>query len=350
MKGIAVGDLFIPKEMMAETFRVEGVRETVTDISLLEFECRDRNDIRRKIREIEAKGPDAVPAPPGFTRLAEDAEILAVHLAPVPRSVLERAKKLKVVCTARGGVDNISMEVLNNRRIPVINTPHHNTNAVAEYVVGLAIAETRNIARSHHALMGGTWRELYRNSECILELAGAKFGIIGFGQIGRLVARKLGAFDMDILVHDPYVEDGIIVNAGCRAVDLESLLSESDIVSIHVRPSKTTHGMIGERELRKMKRTSVLINTARARLVDLDALVRALKEGWIGGAAIDVFEEEPAPPDHALFSLDNVTFTNHRAGDTRNAYWKAPLLMGEQLRVFLAGRRPVFVANPQVFE
>ena len=349
MKGVAVGDLFIPKEKMAEAFRVEGVREVVSEISLLEFECRDRHDIRGKIREIEAKGPDAVPAPPGLDRLMEDAQVLAVHLSPVPRSVLERAKKLKVVCTARGGVDNISMEILNDRRIPVITSPHHNTNAVAEYVVGLAIAETRNIARAHHALKGGTWRELFGNSECILELAGAKCGIIGFGQIGRLVARKLKSLDMDVLVHDPFVDESTVREAGCRAVDLATLLTESDVLSLHVRQTQSTRGMIGERELRMMKPTAVLINTARARLVDPDALVRALSEGWIGGAAIDVFEEEPAPPGHPLFALDNVTLTNHRAGDTQNAYWKAPLLIGEQLSMFLAGRRPLFVANPQVF-
>ncbi len=271
-----MGDLFIPKEKMAEVFRIEGVREFVSEISLLDFECRDRHDIRGKIREIEAKGPDAVPAPPGLERLMEGAEVLAVHLSPVPRSVLEPAKELKVVCTARGGVDNISMEVLNDRRIPVINSPHHNANAVAEYVVGLAIAETRNIARAHHALKGGAWRELYRNTECILELAGAKFGILGFGQIGRLVARKLKSFDMDILVHDPFVDADAVAKAGCRVVDFDSLLSESDIVSLHLRQTQATRGMIGERELRLMKPTAVLINTARARLVDPDALVRAL--------------------------------------------------------------------------
>jgi D-3-phosphoglycerate dehydrogenase len=350
MKGVAVGDLFIPKERMAELFGNEKVRKFVSEISMVEFRCKDRDEIRRKMRNIEANGPDSETAPSDLRRLLKEADILAVHLCPVPRSILEHANKLRVVCTARGGVDNIDMAALNERRIPVINTPHHNTNAVAEYVLGLMIAETRNIARSHSALKSGAWRERYANTECIPELSGSKIGILGFGQIGRAVVKKLQPFNVEILVCDPYVNTHTVEELGYRSVDLETLLRESDIISLHVRLMESTRRMIGERELRSMKQSSYIINTARAGLIDLDALVRALKENWISGAAIDVFEEEPAPKDHPLFTLDNVTVTNHRAGDTRNAYWAAPLLMGEQLALFLHGQKPQFVANPEVLE
>ncbi|KPJ88134.1 MAG: hypothetical protein AMS17_06500 [Spirochaetes bacterium DG_61] len=350
MKGLAVGDLFIPKERMAELFGNEGVREFVTEILMVEFECKDRDDVRRKIRNMEANGPDSEPAPSDLKRFIGDADILAVHLCPVSRSILERANKLRVVCTARGGVDNIDMAALNERLIPVINTPHHNTNAVTEYVVGLMIAETRNIARSHFALRNGTWRERYPNTEFIPELSGSKIGILGFGQIGRAVAKKLKPFDVEILVYDPYVNKETVQESGYRSVDLGTLLRESDIVSLHVRLTDSTRGMIGEEELRTMKPSSYIINTARAGLIDLNALVRALKENWISGAAIDVYEEEPAPLHHPLFTLDNVTVTNHRAGDTRNAYWNAPVLMGKQLAMLLRGQKPRFVVNPEVLE
>lgn len=348
MKGVAVGDRFIPKEKMAELFQVEGVRGTVTEIIPLDFESVDRSDIRRKIRNIEANGPAAESPPAGLGAAIEDAEILAVHLCPVSRSIIEKAKNLKVICTARGSVDNLDVAVLCERRIPIITTPHHNSNAVAEYVVGLMIAETRNIARSYSALRGGTWREHYGNSSLIPELRGAQIGLLGFGQIGRLVAEKLESFGAKILVCDPLVAEADVKKAGYTYVDRERIFRESDILSLHVKLTADTRGIVGERELRLMKPSAYLVNTARAALVDTAALVHALKERWISGAAVDVFEEEPAPPDHPLLSLDNVTVTNHRAGDTRDAYWLAPLLMGEQLAMYLRGQKPRFLANPEV--
>jgi len=348
MKGIAVGDLFIPTEKMNEIFMVDGVKEKICEVETLTFESKDRDDIRQKIRNIEAHGPEAEPPPVRLFELVKDADILAIHLCPVSRKLIEHADCLKVICTARGGTENIDMEAVNERKIPVINTPHHNANAVAEYVVGLMITETRNIARSYHALRNGEWRELYCNSTHIPELSGSMVGIVGFGQTGRLVAEKLKGFDVGLAVCDPYVDESAIRLSGCRSADLETVLSESDIVSIHVRLSENTRGMIGEKELRTMKPSAYLINTARAGLIDLDALVMALAEGWIQGAAVDVYEREPAPVDHPLFSLDNVTVTTHRAGDTLNAYWKAPQLMGAQLAKHLAGERPAFLANPHI--
>ena len=349
MKGVAVGDLFIPADKMAALFSAEDVRDTIDDVGVVTFESRNREDIRKKIRKSEAKGPEAVPPPARLFELVEDADILAIHLCPVSKKLIERACNLKVICTARGGTENIDMEAVNERKIPVINTPHHNSNAVAEYVVGLMIAETRNIARSHCSLKNGIWRELYGNTGYIPELSGATVGILGFGQTGRLVAKKLGFLDVDIIVHDPFVENVAIEKEGFRPVCFKELLAESDIVSIHVQLTEDTRRMVGEDELCTMKPSSYLINTARAGLVDLDALVRALREGWIAGAAIDVYEKEPTPPDHPLFSLDNVTVSNHRAGDTLNAYLKAPLLMARQLAIYLRGEKPAFLANPHIF-
>jgi D-3-phosphoglycerate dehydrogenase / 2-oxoglutarate reductase len=348
MKAVAVGDLFIPREKMAELFRVEGVREAVTESTLLEFEGIDRNDIRRKIRNIEAHGPAAEAPPSGLAAAIEEAAILAVHLCPVSAAIIEKARSLKVVCTARGSVDNLDVAALSRRRIPVITTPHHNTNAVAEYVIGLMIAETRNIARSHLALRGATWRERYNNSSFIPELRGSLVGILGYGQVGRLVAQKLASLGARIAVCDPLVPEADVRAAGYGYVDRETLFRECDILSLHVRLTRETRGMVGARELRMMKPSSYLVNTARAALVDSAALAHALREKWISGAAVDVFEEEPVPPDHPLLGLDNVTITNHRAGDTRDAYWMAPVLMGEQLALYLRGQKPQFMANPEV--
>lgn len=348
MKGLAVGDIFVPTSKMIEVFSTEGVKDKITEVVTTEFKSKSRDDIRRKIRNIEAHGTEAEAPPKDLEPLIRDVDILVIHLCPVSWKMLERAQHLKILGIIRGGVDNIDIKTATERGIAVINTPDHNAQAVAEYTIGLMIAETRNIARSHFALKNGEWRENYLNTEFIPELNGSTVGLVGFGHNGKLVAGTLSSFNVNILVHDPYVSNEIIEESGCHPVDFETLLKESDIVSIHVKLTPETQKMIGENELKMMKSTSYIINTSRAALFELKALTQALKEKWIMGAAVDVYEIEPAPSDYPLFSLDNVTLTSHRAGDTRNAYWKAPLLMGKQIAKLLRGEIPDFIVNPVV--
>ncbi len=352
MKGLAIGDLLVPTDKMRALFEVDGVKDKMTEVVSTDFINKDRADIRRTWRVIEDGGPGAEEPPKDMARLIEDVDFLAVHICPVSREMIDRARNLKVILSARGGLENIDMDAANDRKIPVIHTPHHNAQAVAEYAIGLMICETRNMARSEVAIRRDQkWREYYPNTENILELNGSTIGLLGFGQTGRLVAEKLRSFDLGrLLVFDPYVDQSEISSLGGEKAELEEVLAESDILSLHVRLTKDTRGMIGRDELRSMKESAYLINTARAGLVDTDALVTALRENWIRGAAVDVFDVEPAPMEHPLFSLDNVTVTNHRAGDTRNSYWKSPLLMGEQLAMLLAGEKPRYVVNKHVLE
>ena len=349
MVGLAVGDLLCPTDKMVLTYTVEGLKEKISRVISTDFVNKDRADIRRTWRNVEENGPGAEPPPHDLLKLIAEADLLAIQICPISAETLTAAPRLKAIVTARGGVENIDMKKATELGIPVLNTPNHNAQAVAEYAIGLMLAETRNIARSHLALKTDVgWREYYPNTEFIPELNGSTVGLVGFGQTGRLVAKRLQSFDVRILVHDPYADPQLVAQAGASLVDLETLLAESDIVSLHARQTASTRGMIGEKQLKMMKPWSYLINTARAGLVDLDAFCHALKERWIAGAAVDVYEAEPAGPDHPLFALDNVTVTNHRAGDTRNAYWKAPYLMGGQLLKVLQGEKPDFVANPEV--
>jgi D-3-phosphoglycerate dehydrogenase len=350
MKGLAVGDLLAPTKKMVEIFAVEGLRERMSGVVETEFKNKDRGDIRRTWRAVEEHGPEGEPPPEDLERLVRDVDILAVHICPVAAGIIEKAPRLRIIASARGGVENIDVRAATRKGVAVINTPNHNAQAVAEYAIGLMLAETRNIARSYHALKSGAWREYYANTEFIPELNGSTVGILGYGQTGRLVAKKLVSFDVEILVHDPFISKEAIEADGFKAVDFETLLRESDIVSVHVRLTPQTQGMFGEKQLRMMKPTSYIVNTARAGLFDLRILKRALEEKWIYGAAVDVYEKEPVSPDYPLLSLDNVTFTNHRAGDTRNAYWKAPLLMGKQVLKLLSGEKPDFIVNPEVLK
>ncbi|MCC8167564.1 MAG: 2-hydroxyacid dehydrogenase, partial [Planctomycetes bacterium] len=323
---VVVGDFLLPTEILEKVYHGDGVEKYVESYQKTDFKCETRADIRNVWRLLEEHGPSGVPAPDDLYGLVADAEVLAVHICPVNKEVIASAKNLKYILSARGGLENIDIAAATERGIPVFHTPHHNAAAVAEYTIGLILAETRNIARSHHALKNGVWQEYYPNSAFIPELNEHKGGIIGYGSNGRLVAENLRSFETEILISDPFVPDDVIAADGYTPKTLDDLLREADVITVHVRLTKDTAKMIGERQFAMMKPSAYFINGARSGLVDTDAMIAALRNKVIQGAAIDVFDTEPLPKDSPLVSIDNLTLTNHRAGDTRASYWNAPNL------------------------
>jgi D-3-phosphoglycerate dehydrogenase len=208
--------------------------------------------------------------------------------------------------------------------------------------MGMILSEIRNIARAHACLRAGQWRRSFPNSDAIPELCGKTVGLVGYGAVGRLVAGYLQAFGSRIIAFDPYCQGD---PAPAELVDLPTLMRESDVISIHARLTAETQHLVGERELRLMKPTAVLVNTARSGLVDEQALVRALQEKRLMGAALDVFDVEPLPPDHPLLTLDNVTIAPHLAGSTIDAFRNSPRMMAEHLRRMLTGGGRLPVVN-----
>lgn len=350
MKGVVVGDYLLPTEILEKFFHGDGIEQYITSYEKTNFVVKTRAEIRNVWRQLEMHGPSGVPYPEDLPALVKDAEVLVVHICPVSKELMDAAPNLKLIVSGRGGLENIAMDEATRRGIPVIHTPHHNANAVAEYTIGLMLAETRNIARSYLALKQGKWQEAYPNSAFIPELAELKIGIIGYGQNGQLVANKLKAFKPTILVSDPFVPDQVIKDDGFEPVSLDTLLTEADIITLHVRLTPQTAKMIGDKQFKQMKNSAYFINTARSGLVDMDALVRALQTQAICGAAIDVFDVEPLPADNPFKDLDTLTMTNHRAGDTRASYWNAPNLMRKQAIHYFKGEIPRFAANKQVLQ
>ncbi|MEM2898816.1 MAG: hydroxyacid dehydrogenase [Nitrososphaerota archaeon] len=230
--------------------------------------------------------------------------------------------KLKVIVRAGAGLDNIAVEEFAELGVKVFNTPDAVAESVGELVIGLMISLSRGIVKAAAALSRGEWMKQGLMGQ---ELAGKTLGIIGLGRIGRVVARIAHALGMRILVYDivKFPADQL-AQLGAEQVGLEKLLSESDYVTIHTPLTEETRQIIGERELRMMKRTAYLINTARGQIVDQEALKHALKEGWIAGAALDVFKEEP-PRDIELLQLPNLIPTPHIGAQTREAQEKAGL-------------------------
>ena len=207
------------------------------------------------------------------------------------RRVIEQLPGLRAIGCCRTEPVNINVAAATAAGIPVFYAPGRNARAVAEFTVGLIIAEYRDIARGHQALSQGIWRaELYLYDTAPHELYGQTVGLIGFGNIGRMMPGLLKPFGMRVLAYDPYVPDEVFAERGAeRVYDMDDLLAGSDIVSLHARVTPETRGFIGERQFRRMKRGAYFINTARGPMVDYDALYRALADGHLAGAGLETF-------------------------------------------------------------
>ena len=343
MKLLAITDHFVRQEHYEKCMEMFPGYELTT----VYFGKEDRVYLRDVFHHIERGGPDAFPIPEEIYTEIEDAEVLITHICPIPGKLLRRAKKLRAILVNRGGLENVDVATATELGIPVINNPAHNANAVAEFTVAMMICEGRNIARSHLSVVTGKWRENYVNFGNIWELRGKTIGLIGFSTIGRLVAEKLSAFGCKIIAtdikYDP--EDEFIKKYNIEMVDLPTLMKRSDYVSLHARANCC---ILTREMLNLMKPTAIFINTARAHMVDYDALYDLLKDGKILGAAIDVFPNEPLTIEDRFVALDNVTLTTHRAGDTVNSYSDSPEMRLTDYALYLAGKKPRFFVNPQV--
>jgi len=349
MKVLIVGDFFIKPSIVQSYLKRElgeGLKFRTIEWKFFREDKVSYKGERSRLGVREYAG-----SPEDLAREVKDVEILVVHGAPVTKEVIEAAERLKVIGCTRGGPVNVDVKAATERGIPVIYTPGRNAEAVADFTIGLMIAEARNIARAHASLKSGRWELAYNRYENLgPELHGKTLGIIGFGRIGRKVAVRARAFGMKILVYDPYVSKEKVEEVGGEKVTLEELLRNSDFVSLHCRLTEETRGIIGARELSMMKRTAYLINTARGGLIDKKALIEALKRRKIAGAALDVYETEPIEPDDELLSLENVTLTSHIAGYSREVVHRSASMVASDIRRYLNGEKPKHIFNPIVLE
>lgn len=326
MKVLAIGDKFIPAEFMDAG--LEKLREKGIQVDVREWKHDTLTELQHDNLLVEQNGPQAVDLPEELTQGIAVYDILVVQFPPINKALIEKAKNLKYIAVLRAGTENIDCACAESKGIEVINTLGRNARAVAEFTMGMILAEIRNIGRGHAALKAGEWRKKFPNSAAIPELNEKTVGLVGFGNIGRLVAHYLQAFGSKVVVYDPYIKEA---PKGVMLVSFEELLKTSDVVSMHARLCEETYHLIGEKELALMKSTAILVNTARSGLVDEAALIRALENKQIMGAAIDVFDKEPIDADHPYVKSDNVTLAPHLAGSTRDAFANSPKLMADIL-------------------
>ena len=344
VKLLGIGELFIPHQHIKKGFagfERRGVRVETLDWKLSGFQ-----ELQTINHLVEKEGSGAYD-PPGYIREAvRDADIIVTEFCPIGKGLIDECANLAVIGVLRAGIENVDVAHATAKGILVYNTPGRNADSVADFTVGLLIAECRNIARGHHGLKNGRWIREYPNSGSIPDLPGKTVGIVGLGEIGRKVARRLAGFDVRILAHDPFVKEP---PDGVAMTSLEQLMAESDFVTIHARLAPETEKLIGRDLIEKMKPTAHLINTSRSGLVDEQALYEALRDRRIQGAALDVFDMEPPGKDSPLAALDNVTLTPHMAGGSNDAFFNSPRRLADEMIGLWEGRQSRFIVNGEVF-
>jgi len=268
--------------------------------------------------------------------------------------LLSEAKNLKIIAQYAVGYNNIDVECATKRGIYITNTPEVLTDATAELTWALLLAVSRNIVIGDHFVRFGEWErgKVAWHPTMLLghQLSGKTLGIIGLGRIGRKVALYGKAFGMRVLYHNRKKDEELERELGVEYRSLDDLLRESDFVTIHTPLTKETHHLIGERELKLMKKSAILVNTARGPVVDTSALIKALKEGWISGAALDVFDEEPLPGNHELTAFKNVVLLPHLGSATYEARRGMASLVVDNLIAFAKGEVPPTLVNREVLK
>ena len=258
---------------------------------------------------------------------------------------------LKVISNCAVGFDNIDVSEATRRGIPVGNTPGVLTETTADFAFTLLMAAARRVVDGDHFTRAGRWKTWSLTQLLGQDITGATLGIIGFGRIGKEMARRALGFEMRILYYDPICEDDpYAAQIGAHCVDLDTLLRQSDFVSLHVPLYKDTYHLIGVAELAKMKPTAILINPARGGVVDADALYQALRDGVINCAALDVTEPEPLPLEHPLLSLENLIITPHIASASVQTRGKMIEIALDNLLLGVNGEHLRHCVNPQVYE
>lgn len=345
MKIVVVGDIIVSCDLLAEAAEQLKSGETAEIVRVF-WPAADRKDFQRKALNLETNGPEAEVVPEQLYEEVKDADVLLVHFCPVSKRLIQSGKNLKLIGTCRGGMEHVDVQAATAQNIPVIHVIR-NAEATSDFTIGLMFAETRNIARAHAALKEGIWRKDYVNSGYTTAMREMTVGIVGLGHIGRLVAEKAIGIGMKVIAFDPYVTQAAMNEKGLTVVmkTKEELFQEADIVTLHLRATPETENSVNKEVLGLMKPTAYLINTSRAKVVDKGALVEALENKTIGGAALDVYWSEPLDLDDPLLKLDNITLTPHNAGNVVDALPKSPKLLVNTINSFWETQKSDMVVN-----
>lgn len=277
---------------------------------------------------------------------AHDADGILVGHAQMTASVIARLQRCRIIARYGVGYDNVDLEAATAHGIYVTNVPDYCMDEVATHAIMLALACLRRLPRQMAAVRSGDWQE--RDNRDIPRLAGLTFGILGLGRIGSTTARKAAGVGFRVIACDPYIPHERFAALDVKPVTFDELLTQSDVLSLHTPLTPETRGLIDESVLRRMKPTAILINTARGPIVRNAAVARALREGWIAGAGLDVFEEEPIPLDDPLLTDPRAILTPHVAFASQTSILENQTRAAQEIVRVLTGQPPINVVNPGV--
>jgi D-3-phosphoglycerate dehydrogenase len=307
--------------------------------------------------EMEALGPigaEIVEIPLGtedeFVTAARDADALYAKGRPITKRMIDGLERCRVIALGTVGVDSVDVAAASVRGIPVTNVPDTFIEEVAEHAMTLILATFRRLVVQDRLVRDGRWRDGRPMLLRYPRLMGQTLGLIAFGHVARAVAVRARAFGLHMLAYDPYVEELVMSPYGVEPVALAELLERSDIVSMHAPATPEAHHMLREEHFRLMKPSALFINTGRGPTVDEAALVKALQEGWIAGAGLDVLEQEPPAPGNPLLGMDNVILTAHVASASARFDPARLRRVGHEIALVLRGRWPRSCVNPAVLE
>ncbi len=273
--------------------------------------------------------------------LVQEADFLVLHPAQISEVLLREAKRLRLLQLLTAGYDKIDLGLTAELGIPVATNGGANAWAVAEHTIALLLALYKRLIHADPSVREGRWRQAITGFNTF-EVAGKTVGLLGAGNIGRKVARRLAAFETRILYYDIVPAPDIEEELGARRVSLEELIEEADILTIHLPLTRETRGLMGRSELAMMKPTAVLINTSRGPIVD-----DALREKRIAGAGLDVYHKEPPSPDNPLLKLENVVLSPHTAGHAYEGWFRRSQFAWENIQRVAAGQPPLSLARPE---
>jgi len=340
MKILVVGDSFVPVPVFKQGLADLSGEHELEYVQLDE----SRDFVPATASELSIR--EYLGTPAQVAARCADAEILVVHGAPVTAEVLVAAPRLKLLCCARGGPVNVDVAAVSARKIPLVNTPGKNAEAVADQALAFMVMLARGFPRAQRFLIeGGTLGESAYEGARFLghDLGGHTLGLVGFGNVGRRVHQRAVAFGMRTVVYDPFVKVG---DPSIEQVPaLADLLAQADFVSLHVRATTETENFFGQRQFAAMKSGSYFLNTARESLVDEEALDAALASGHLAGAALDVVRPRSEKGPHPLLRHENVVITPHIGGATHETLLRGVTMVAEEIARFAAGESLRAVTN-----
>jgi D-3-phosphoglycerate dehydrogenase len=284
----------------------------------------------------------------GFIAAARDADAMYAKGMPITKRIIDQLGRCRVIALGTVGVDQVDVAAATARGIPVTNCPDTFIDEVADHAMALLLSGFRRVVEQDRMVRDGRWREARPLLAKIPRMMGQTLGFIAFGHVARAVAARAAPFGLRLMAYDPYIEESVMLDRGVLPATLSEVLQQSDFVSMHAPATPEAQGMLKEKHFRQMKPGAVFINTGRGKTVDEAALIKALQEGWIAHAALDVLEQEPPGHNNPLLSMSNVTLSAHVASASARFDPARKRRVGQELALALSGKWPMSCVNPEV--